>query len=650
MSVSPMKAISIIGLKNDLDKVIKGCGSSSVFHPDEVPNFYSDTRKFTYLSQQNPYAEQLSELDNTLAMAEIEPSLVDNIHVDKFNASDNQIKDFVDFFSKKLGGLVSKVAIIKKQIDDCNTQIAQASHFVGFELPMDRIADCMFIKPTFGRLPIESYQKLSSYENNPYIMFFPCTNDDDYYWGVYVAPIDELDEVDRIFSGLFFEKIDISGMHSSPEDFIGSLKNKLNSLKSTLKETNDEINVFMKAYEEECMLYYTKLTELYTYYNIKSHIMTYNRSFVLVGWVPAEDAQKLTDSLDKIKSVECTLSDATNELGLSPPIKLKNNIFTRPYEYYLKMFGLPKYNEIDPTGIMAVTYTLLFGIMFGDLGHGAVLIIAGILMWNFKKMELGKILIPCGISSSIFGVLFGSVFGFEHALDGFYSSAFGLHEKPIDVMAPETINAIILAAVGIGVILVILAIALNIYTSLRQRNYESALFGSSGLAGLIFYSALAVGLICQMLLGIEIMSLPYILLLIVLPLIVIFLREPLGNLAHKKKQWQPESWGEYCMQNIFELIEILLSYVTNTMSFLRVGAFVLVHAGMMLVVFTLAEMSSGIGYVAILILGNALVIVLEALIVSIQVLRLEFYELFSRFYSGTGRPFEPVIVERLKNR
>ncbi|MBQ3856351.1 MAG: ATPase, partial [Ruminococcus sp.] len=117
----------------------------------------------------------------------------------------------------------------------------------------------------------------------------------------------------------------------------------------------------------------------------------------------------------------------------------------------------------------------------------------------------------------------------------------------------------------------------------------------------------------------------------------------------KKKDWQPHSWGEYCVQSFFELFEMCLSYVTNTMSFLRVGAYILVHAGMMLVVFTLAEMVGGVvGYTLILIIGNGIVMALEALLVAIQVLRLDYYEIFSRFYIGEGRPFTPVVAKRTK--
>lgn len=140
----------------------------------------------------------------------------------------------------------------------------------------------------------------------------------------------------------------------------------------------------------------------------------------------------------------------------------------------------------------------------------------------------------------------------------------------------------------------------------------------------------------------NILNAAYVICLIVIPFLLIFFAEPLSRLVNGEQDWQPESWGGYIVENLFESIEVILSYVTNTMSFLRVGAFVLVHAGMMMVVFVLADTVGGVGYWPIVVLGNILVMVLEALLVAIQVLRLEYYEMFSRFYSGEGRPYEPV--------
>ena len=294
---------------------------------------------------------------------------------------------------------------------------------------------------------------------------------------------------------------------------------------------------------------------------------------------------------------------------------------------------------------MSINYTILFGIMFGDLGQGLVLSVVGYLMWRLKGMKLGKILIPCGISSAIFGLFFGSVFGLENALDPLYKLLFNMDEKPIEVMQPQTTTMIILSAVGIGILLVMIAMLINIYSSFKQRNYEKAIFGANGICGFIFYVSLIAGIL-GMVTGHSLFNLPYVLCLLILPLLCILMREPLGKLAAHDPDWKPESWGGYVVQNIFELIEVLLSYVTNTMSFLRVGAFVLVHAGMMLMVFTLANLFGSFGYVVTAVIGNIIVMAMEGLLVGIQVLRLEFYEMFSRFFEGGGRPFTPVLVEK----
>ena len=232
--------------------------------------------------------------------------------------------------------------------------------------------------------------------------------------------------------------------------------------------------------------------------------------------------------------------------------------------------------------------------------------------------------------------------GFEHLLDPMYKALFGLEEKPFEVMTSDSIITILLSAVGIGVLLVIVAMSLNVYSSCKQHNIGQALFSPSGVAGIVFYSSVIFGTVGQLFLGWNVFSLPYILGMIVLPYLLIFFSEPLSNLIAGEKDWKPESWGGYIMEHLIESIEFLLEYVTNTVSFLRVGAFVLVHAGMMMVVFVLAETAGAIAYWPVIVLGNAFVMVLEALLVSIQVLRLEYYEMFNRFYSGEGRPYEPI--------
>ena len=263
-------------------------------------------------------------------------------------------------------------------------------------------------------------------------------------------------------------------------------------------------------------------------------------------------------------------------------------------------------------------------------------------MWKFKKMDIGKILIPCGISATLFGFVYGSLFGFEEALDPLYH-AIGMSGKPLPVL--ESATMLVVVAAGIGVFLVLAAMLLNVYSSLKRRDFGRAIFHPSGICGIVFYVSLVAGMLCT-LFGIPVMNIWYVLFLIVVPLIFIYLNEMFSKLINGEKNWKPEKWGEYIVQNSFEMFEIMLSYITNTMSFLRVGAYVLVHAGMMMVVFTIAEIVPGgiVGYTIVAVFGNIFVIALEGLLVGIQVLRLNFYELFSRFFEGQGRPFTPIKV------
>ncbi|MBR2176804.1 MAG: ATPase [Clostridia bacterium] len=644
MSVKPVKAISIIGMMSELDKVIKFCGDSQMFHPDDAMSFYSNTQNFVPLDEKNPYATPLQSLRSAADMAGFE---LEYVKLKNFSVSSKGILKYVKFLVNKLEKMVNDRLRCRQDIDACRRKIEQVGHFVGRDLDFTEIMKCRYINPTFGRLPNESFQKLSEFSDNPYVLFFSFTEDETHHWGAYFAPNEQKDEIDRIFSSLYFEKLEIPPIAGTPEQYVKTLEKELERLKEEQEKTENTIDVFWKAEREKCMMYYSKLQELNSYHAIKRYVYKYHKSFILVGWIPAENEEFFTRQLDGIKSIEYSLSDGKDELKHSPPVILKNAPFMRLYEFYVKMYGLPCYNEVDPTPIVAITYTLFFGIMFGDMGQGLVVAIVGALMWKLKKMELGRILIPCGISGMVFGFIYGSVFGFEEALNPVYKALFGIDGKLVEVMEPETINFIIYGSVAMGFVTLAVTMLVNIYSSLRRKDPESAFFGANGVAGFVFYVSLVAGLVCTMFLNIPVMNAAYVICLIAVPLVLMFLREPLGRLAEGRKNWQPEKWGEYCMQSFFELFEMCLSYVTNTMSFLRVGAYILVHAGMMLVVFTLAEMVGGVvGYTLVVIIGNGIVMALEALLVAIQVLRLDYYEIFSRFYIGEGRQFTPVTARK----
>ena len=205
----------------------------------------------------------------------------------------------------------------------------------------------------------------------------------------------------------------------------------------------------------------------------------------------------------------------------------------------------------------------------------------------------------------------------------------------------DDIMSTLIMAIAFGVFLILIAMILNIYNGIRAKSIGKVLFDPSGIAGLVCYGS-AVGAAALALTGHPIPGTIILIILIGIPLLLIFLKEPLTRLLEKQRRIFPDgSKAMFIVENLVELFDVVLSYATNTISFVRIGAFALSHAGMMGVVLTLANVESGHPNFLVIILGNILVTGLEGLVVGIQVLRLEYYEMFSRFYQGTGKEFKP---------
>ena len=654
MAVVKLKEVSIIGKLSELDKVATICGQSNVFHSDNAMNFYADTPDFTAYNEDNPYAEPLQQLNDAIVKANKTLTLLDtketkNIHMDN---------DAMISYAKEIAAQINEWEKEKKEAEDkikeYTSVIDDMGHFVGLNLNLDEVNSCEFVQVRFGALPKENVEKLAVYKDNPDVIFTPCTTDDKYQWGVYFTPITAASSVDRIFSSLKFERVELNELKGSPEAIVADVRAKRDAEVALVKEIESKIESLWRQEGTKLQQVFSLLTEKNVYFtSICRNAARYDDNFVVVGWIPAKAESALKAELSKLNLMEVSFKGGQEAMKHNPPTKIKNAGIFRPFEAFVDMYGMPNYNEFDPTPFVAITYTILFGIMFGDLGQGPCIAIIGFLMWKLKKMFIGKILIPCGISSAVFGLVYGSVFGFEEWLNPMYEAMgiAGTHGKPIEVMDGATSQMFIYATILFGAVLIIIAMIIGTISNIKQGHLEHALFGESGIAGIMLY----IGVVCfviDMFAGTSITTFGagvniwvWVGILIILPLVAILLKGILGPLCEGKKDWKPASWGDYFMQSIFEIIVMFIDYLANTMSFLRVGAFVLVHAGMMLVVFTLAEMVPGVGFVIIVIIGNIIVSVLECLLVCIQVLRLQYYELFCRYFDGSGRKFEPVTVK-----
>ena len=564
--------------------------------------------------------------------------------VPNFSNEDGIVSEFS--FESEIRQLTEQKQLLLAAKERGSGALEQLSHMENLSVSLDDIFASKYLQVRFGRLPSDSYQKLKYYDDRLFF-FQPLSEEGEFVWGFCFTDKIHVAEVDEILSSLFFERVWIPEyVHGVPGQTFEHLRGAVEEADRELEATDALIRETIDQNYDMCSILYATLQYLSRSFELRRHVSIHDSSFILVGFVPEKETAGLEQKLHELDpdlTVEISAHDSDKRF--QAPTKLKNNFIVKPFEMFVDMYGTPAYNETDPTSFLAWTYILLFGIMFGDLGQGLVIAGLGLFLDRVKKMNFGKILERIGLSAAVFGLVYGSVFGLEHLLDPFYINVLGLPSKPVEVMDGETINTLLLAAIALGVGLIVMAMIINVFTGLRNRDWEKALFSNNGVAGLVFYGAVLAGLVSMLTGGPNLFTLPYILGLLVLPILVIFLKEPLGRLAHGEHFELEGGIGSFIIEGFFELFDVVLSFVTNTLSFMRVGGFIISHAGMMSVVLTLTEMFTGAGSIVVLILGNIFVMALEGFIVGIQSLRLEFYELFSRYFDGQGVPYAPVSMD-----
>ena len=204
------------------------------------------------------------------------------------------------------------------------------------------------------------------------------------------------------------------------------------------------------------------------------------------------------------------------------------------------------------------------------------------------------------------------------------------------------LNTVFIVAVAFGMALILLAMVFQIINAKKRGDKENLFFSPNGVAGLVFYGFLVLTIVLYMT-GHKTPGNIMMIIFLGIPVIMFLLKEPLGQLVEGKKPKAEGGVGMFLVQGFFELFETMLSFFSNTISFVRIGAFAVSHAAMMEVVLMLGGITDGAGNPnwIIIVLGNIIVCGLEGLVVGIQVLRLEYYEMFSRFYTGSGREFHP---------
>ena len=353
----------------------------------------------------------------------------------------------------------------------------------------------------------------------------------------------------------------------------------------------------------------------------------HGRIYLIAGWVPERRLDDVAAAARQAAQGKLLIEDLPPApLRQDVPTLLRSPAWLRPFEGLVSIFGLPGYRELNPTWIAAVAFLLMYGMMFGDLGHGLLLALAGLGLAR-RNRTAGLLVSSAGVSGALFGLLYGTAFG-SHLIDPLWLQPLG------------DIQALLIAAVVGGVVLLNLGFALNLISLLRVKDWRHLLLHKNGLLGIVLYWTLLGGGLAVV--AGRLPAGPWLACMALLALLL-WLQEPIAQ-----RLWggKPQPLGESLITGFFELFEAVLGYLSNSLSFVRLGAFAVAHEGLARVVL---QNSSGPAGWLVLVLGTVLIVAFEGLIVGIQTLRLEYFEFFSRFFKGTGRPFTPLSLEGVRD-
>jgi len=639
-----MSEVELIVPSKDLLAVTKVLGNRGVFHQIDStylglenmgPNTWQEKaasystleRRIQVIMQNLNLEEKYSGPSNVDSISELEP-----------------LQAAVDRIEGEVKSTTDQMANEKKKLEQLESQLSQLEPIAQTNVDVGALRKSNYLYSVLGIIPAENVSRLQTSLTRVPHAFFTLREDPKRPVVWVLGPRSNSDVIERAVKSAYLNPLTLpEEFEGSPAKATESIHKAIETSKQRISELNQELAKLANTHKDEL---YKLLWEVHVSRLIADAIARFGQlrhTYVVVGWVPSADLDALIQRLKQASReilIEARKIEPTDRHA-NVPVSLRNPGILSPFELLVNTYARPRYEEIDPTVLVAVTFPLLYGAMFGDVGHGLVLAAIGWLL--SRRSTLGGLLVACGLSGTLFGFIYGSVFGFEEVL-------------PHLIRPSESILQILGIAIGAGMVLINLGILLNLYNAFRARDWGRFFFDSNGLAGWILYLSFLVIFIQGVgtlilkttLFPGYVMTIAGILMVITALVAVVF--------SHPLQHWMETRHFEiegskviFGVQAFFEALEKFISMFSNTLSYVRVGAFAIVHAGFTGAVFIIAKLvggghEAGFGYWTVVVLGNLFVIGLEGFIVTIQTMRLHYYEFFSKFFQGGGSPYEPLAL------
>lgn len=620
----PMKKVSLYMVDADAQQAAMTLAQMSVIHPLENQDSNQGLEDFPAAPYFSVYHQLNLRFGKIVSFSkqDFEHSVVSTDIVTL-----QQLQNLDDLLKR----LWAQVSDLEEQLRRQNEElhvIRQLSDslrkFARLDLDLSRLRrQGNFLRIFVGTVPLGNFSQLKRALSLTHYMIKSFYSGEGIQHVVVFGSSQQHEDVQELLKSADFRALKI------PEEFSGSpseLQANMNQQQQRVVETIGELKLQQTdlMLENQPMLseVHNVLISAKPYASLATVLKGRGGLVSLQGWVPAHSDREIKRQLEKSLEFPFHIEFSAPEIDEfdAVPSLLKKSWLLKPFQNLVMNFGMPGYKEVDPSSLFALSYILMFGMMFGDIGHGGVILLASLFLYKrFPPFSIVGAL--AGLSSILFGFIYGSIFGYEDIVHALWMSP--MHD-PVKVL---------LVAVVWGAGFLLIANLLAIRNYLATGLYQQAFYSSKGMAGLFFYLAALYA-------GYQLFANQYFGWLESMGLIV-----PMMVILHF--QWRQSSAGvfERALVVFIEGLEHIISNVSGTLSFLRVAAFSLNHIALAAAVFSIAAMMDVVGHWLTVVLGNIFIIVLEGAIVAIQCLRLEYYEGFSRFFSGKGKAFEPLKIE-----
>ena len=548
----------------------------------------------------------------------------------------------------------------KKRLEQLESHLHQLEPIADINVEVGALRKSTYLHSILGVIPAANVGRLQTSLSRVPHVFFNLRDDSQKPVVWLLGPRSNSDIIDRAAKSAYLDPLTL------PEEFDGTPAQIATSIRKAIEASKQKISelngLLAKSADTHRKELHNLLWEVHVSRLMADAIARFGQlrhTYVVVGWVPSADLQLLTERLKKASKevlIEAIPSERSGH-NTNVPVALTDNKWLKPIQNLVTTFGRPSYGELDPTLLIAFSFPILYGAMFGDVGQGLVIMLVGFLAHNriFMKglQSLGLLLVYAGFFATIFGFLYGSIFGFEgHLIEEYLGFTF----EPLWLSPLENILTILGFAIDAGIIILLLGYLLGLFNNIRSRDWAHFWFGHTGVVALIFYIcflALLGGFLAdtaiapRVAVAISKLPLPFPLLAAIFGVGLMFS----GFFRNAVEGHRPLIEGKgiggtlmFFVQSFMDLFESVISMLSNTLSFVRVGAFAVAHGGLSLAIFSLAGEEPDLGFWITIIIGNLFIIGFEGLIVYIQTMRLHYYEILGKFFHGGGMRFEPLTL------